>query len=235
MWGRKINHPCQFTLGLFAAMIEKVPAAFPAERLEAMKRQYDGYNKDKKIACAYVEKALVDFGREIWPYRKAWQEIYDKYGRAKEAEFFEKHLPEELHHKYFACKVKGGGHCLREYRMCGLMETCFNPDEKFFLDETVIKALGQAREAADKIIAGEKKDEYEEALKKWSAEQKKMEEKISELEKMAAVEPKWRAEIEEKVKTIEQGWSIMEREITLKDIQQIIDFYQGAIENPEAY
>lgn len=216
-------------------MIGKIPSVFPAERKEAIKRQYEAYEKDEKISCILVERALVDFGREIWPYQKAWQELYEKYGRIREAEFFEQHLPEELHHKYFACKVKGGGHCLREYRMCGLMETCFNPDEKFFLDETVIKALGQAKEAADKIIAGEKKLEYEKAFKKWSAEQKKMEEKINELKKMAGAEPKWKAEIEEKVKTIEQGWSIMERDINFKDIQQIIDFYQGAIENPEAY
>jgi len=235
MWLNKTEHPCQFTLGLLLAMIQKMPVTFPAGKKEAMEKQYEECKKDKKIACGKVENLLVSFGREMWPYQKAWQELYEKYGRVREAEYFEKQLPEALHHKYFACKVKGGGHCLREYRMCGLMETCFDPDEKFFLDETVIGALGKAKDEADKLVLGEKKSEYEKALEKWSAEQKKMETKIEELKKLAAAEPKWQAEIKEKIKTIEHGWSIMERDINLSDIQQVIDFYKGVIESPEAY
>ncbi len=62
-----------------------------------------------------------------------------------------------------------------------------------------------------------------------------MEERVEELKKMAGAHPKWKEEILDKAKTIERGWSIIEQEISLKDIQQIIDFYKGAIENPEAY
>jgi len=235
MWPFKIEHPCQFTLNLFLEMIEKAPVTFPAERKEEMEKKREVFLKDKKIACAKVEEAVVFFGRKIWPYREAWQEIYEKYGRPKEAEYFEKNLPKELHEKYFACKVKGGGHCLREYRMCGLMEKCFSPDEKFFLDQTVISTLSKTKEEVDKLVLGEKKEEYQSLFEKWSALQKTMAEKIEELKKMARANLKWRAEILDKIKTIEHGWSMIEQDITLKDVEQVIDFYAGAIESPEAY
>ena len=235
MWPNKIEHPCQFILRLFGEAIEKAPATFPMERKEKIKNKYEEFLKDKKIACARIEEAAVLFGREVWPYRKAWKETYEKYGRPKEAEYFEKNLPKTLHDKYFSCKVKGGGHCLREYRMCGLMETCFTPEEKFSLDETVISALGQAKSDVDKIVLGEKKDEYQKLFDKWIAEQKIMALRVEELKKMAGANPKWQAEILDKAKTIEEGWSMIERDIALKDIEQVIDFYKGAIESPEAY
>lgn len=235
VWPLKIEHPCQFTLNLFLQMIEKAPVTFPVERVDKMKKQYEEYLKNKKIACTKVEEALVFFGKEIWPFRKAWQEMYEKYGRPLEAEYFEKELPKELHEKYFACKVKGGGHCLREYRMCGLMETCFNPDEKFFLDQTVISTLAKTKAYVNEIVLGQKKDEYQKLLEKWKAVQKDMEAGIEELKKMAKENSKWEAEILDKVKTIERGWSIVEQDINLKDIEQIVDFYRGAIESPEAY
>jgi hypothetical protein len=216
-------------------MIERAPAAFSSEKKEEMQKKYEEYLKDKKIARARVEETVILFGKEIWPYHKAWQEVYEKYGRQKEAEYFEKELPKELHDKYFACKVKGGGHCLREYRMCGLMETCFDPDEKVFLDETVIKTLGKTRKDIDRLTTGSKKNEFQKLLEKWRAAQKEMAAGIEELKKMAGANPKWRAEILDKVKTIEQGWSIIEQDINLKDIEQLIDFYKGAIESPEAY
>ncbi len=235
MWPFKIEHPCQFTLNLFLEMIEKAPVTFPAEKKEAMKKRYGEFLVDKKIACIRIDEALASFGREIWPHRKAWKEMYEKYGRAKEAEYFEKNLPAKLHDKYFACKVKGEGHCLREYRMSGLMETTFDSDEKFVLDEAVINTLKKTEEEVGALILGEKKEESRELLLKWSGEQKVMAGKIDELKKMAEANPKWREEILDKVKTIEEGWSLVERDITLGDIQQVVDFYRGAIESPEAY
>lgn len=231
----KLEHPCQFTLNLLWQMAEKAPVTFPEEKREIIKKKCDAFLKDKKVACQKVEEALVEFGREIWPYRKAWEEMYEKYGRPKEAEYFEKNLPKELHERYFACKVKGGGHCLREYRMCGLMEKCFSPDEKFFLDQAVLSTLSKTKEEVNELVLGSKRDEYQKLFEKWSALQKVMAEKIEELKKMAKMHPKWQAEILEKVKTIEEGWSIVERDITLKDIEQVVDFYRGAIESPEAY
>jgi hypothetical protein len=235
MWPFKIEHPCQFTLNLFSEMIERAPVAFPAERKEEMKKKLEMFLKDKKTVCARVEEAVIFWGREIWPYRKAWQEMYENYGRPREEEYFEKKLPKSMHDKYFACKVKGGGHCLREYRMCGLMEKCFTPEEKIDLDEAVFFALLQAKKDVDSFVLKEKKEEYQKLFEKWSALQKTMIKKIEELRKMAKANPKWQAEILDKVKTIEEGWSTVEKDITLEDIEKAIDFYQGAAESPEAY
>lgn len=235
MWPTKLEHPCQFTLNLFAEMIEKAPITFPPERKEAMEKIYEEFLADKKIACAKVLDAIAVFGREVWPYRKAWWEMYEKYGRVREAEYFEKHIPEALHEKYFSCKKEGGGHCLREYRLCGKMETCFTPEEKFLLNEVVIAALEEAKKEVDNLVLGDKRGEYQELFKKWNEEQKKLGAKIDELKKMAAENSKWQAEILDKVKTMEEGWSAVERDITPEEVIKAVDFYRGAIENPEAY
>jgi hypothetical protein len=216
-------------------MIEKAPVTFPADKKEVMKKRYKEFLADKKIACAMVEDSIDNLGKEIWPYRKAWQEIYEKYGRVREDEYFEKHLPAGLRDKYFSCKKEGGGHCLREYRLCGKMETCFTPDEKFLLNETVITSLGEVKKEVDGLVLGEKRDEYQALFKKWSSEQKKLEDEIGELKNLAAKNPKWQAEILDRVKTMEEGWSAMERDITLEEVREAVDFYRGAIESPGAY
>lgn len=235
MWPFKIEHPCQFTLNLILEMIDRAPVTFPETRREEMKKKHGEFLKDKKIACEKISEAVVSFGREIWPYRKAWEEMYAKYGLPNEAKYFEAEMPVALHDKYFSCKREGAGRCLREFRMGGKMEKLFTPDEKYELDQAVIRALDRVKKEVDELVLGEKKDEYQKLFEKWSAEQKVMIDKLEELKKMAAANPKWRAEILDKIKIIEEGWSMIEKDVSLKEIDKTIEFYQGAIESPEAY
>ena len=57
-----------------------------------------------------------------------------------------------------------------------------------------------------------------------------MEAKIEELRALAGKDDKWREEILDKVKTLEEGWSVVERDPELLEIEKEIEYWQGTMD-----
>lgn len=191
-----------------------------------MQDAYARLAADPNAALPQIEDAIVAFGKEIWPYRKAYQELHDAYG--KDEPYLRETLSPATRTKYEAF-VAGGGK-LEDVRGGGELERTFPPEEKREIEEAWLAARERTHRELDALIAGEWKQKFESSLAALRGKQEEIEKKIAALRAFAGESPKWSAEIVDKVKVFEEGWSGVEREVSEDDIRGEIDYYRGVIE-----
>lgn len=221
-------NPHQFTLNLLRNLIEGAPKAFPLYRRNEMTDVYHKLSADQSAANEVIEQRVIEFGKEIWPYREAYLELYEEYGRGKEEKMLAAGLGEDLRPKYekFIAE-KGNIERLRGQALS--LDIYFTPDEQDEIIKAELRAHDKTHNELEKLIAGEKQEEYFGALEKRKKKQAEIEEALARLTVLAAVSEKWRAEILDKVKTFELGFGYLERPVTLLDVMGEIEYYEGII------
>lgn len=223
-----MTHPHQFTLNLLRSLIEATPIAFSKQRKNEMMATYDGLQKNLTTDVREIEERIIEFGKEIWPYREAYQELYELYGRAEEEEDLKKMLPEELRPKYEKFIAEKGN--IEQVRGKALdLELYFTPDERVEIVNAELSAHDKAHKELERSIAGENQEEYFASLEKFRKRQEEINEKLKELRALAEKSEKWKSEILEKVRTFEEGFGYLERPITLLDIKGEIEYYLGVL------
>lgn len=220
-------HPYHFSLNLLKAVILRAPAIFPTSRKEEMLRKCQELEADPQVSLQTIEETIFQFGEEIWPYFKAFEEFYKKYGQKKEENSLKDLLSSDLLNKYLEF-VRSGGN-VNDFRKGSLFETFFTPDEKFLLGEAIIQARHQTLAFVEKLALEEKREEIEELIKKYQDLLNKMKEKLAILEHLAQENPKWAGEILEKIKAVKESFCFLEKNFTLEDLQGMVDYYQGVI------
>ncbi len=187
---------------------------------------------DASIRLPEIEKTIIEFGKEIWPYRKAFDDLHDRYGRAKETAMMREKLDPETLSKMLEF-VRDGGH-LEDARNGALLEESFTPEEKFAIGQALLSAHEAVKEEIEKQCAGEKKAECETLVKYFQEAEQKFMDRVDTLRGMGEASPHWTADILEKVRAFEEGFGFLGREFTLDDVNAAIEYYRGAIEETEA-
>ena len=80
----------------------------------------------------------------------------------------------------------------------------------------------------EKIVL-DKKDEYDKWVEKFISEESEIIGNIGRLKRLGRDYPELAAEIEDKIRTIEEGFSIAERDIRLEDVVGALDYFKGVI------
>lgn len=219
----------QFTLDLLKQVIDKAPKFFPDERRKQMMAELAVMKKDAATPRNKIEDAIISFGKEIWPYRKSFWHVHDE-ARLEEEQYIREKLTPATREKYEQFLRKGGRiEDIKTEAQLEDLETFFSPDELTELVEAKLSAHDRVVAEVESLCAGEKKEVCVNALAEYQKEQKEIEELISQLAALGNQSEKWKAEILDKVKTFEAGWSGLEREVTAEDIKGEIDYYLGVI------
>ncbi len=69
------------TLDLLKRTIDMAPSFFPDEKRKAMVLAYEKLAADPNARREDIEAEIISFGKEIYPYRKAFWQIHNKSGR----------------------------------------------------------------------------------------------------------------------------------------------------------
>lgn len=226
------RHPHHFTLEILRNLIASAPGLFPADRRAAMEQRAEAMAADASVRLPEIEKTVIEFGKEIWPYRKAFDDLHDRYGRAKEEAMMREKLDPETLSKMLEF-VRDGGR-LEDARNGALLEESFTPEEKFAIGQAMIAAHEAVKEDLEKQCVAEKKAEFEEIVKHYRGVEEKLIDRVDTLRGMGEASPHWTADILEKVRAFEEGFGFLGREFTLDDVNASIEYYRGAIEETEA-
>jgi len=221
-------HKYQYSLDLLRQVIAKAPRFFPSGRRTDMEDALAALERDHGASRETIEETAIAFGKEIWPYRKAFWHIHDTDGRHDETEYLEAALSPTTLEKYRAFVKKGGS--IKDVRHGGDFESGFTPEEKQELVLAKLSAHDKVVEGIESLCSGEHKQVCEDALKGYKEEVKRIDGMIAELGSYAEKSEKWRDEILDKVKVFSEGWSGIEREVTAEDVKGEIDYYQGVID-----
>lgn len=225
-------HLHHFTLSLLKHLLDKADhTLFPQERLGAMRKEYEALAGNGSATIAHIEGAIAKFGREIWPYHEALEELYRRHGKAREEARVRENLPAELRAKYDQFLAQGGK--LSDFRHGAALETYFTPEEKFALGQAVLDAHATTLQEIASSCRADKKSECEEVIADHKKKLASIEEKLTMLRGLASQSEKWRPEIEDKIKTFEEAFGYLERTFHKEDLDGAIDYYRGMIFEPE--
>lgn len=224
-------HPQHFSLELLKNLIESAPTAFPQAKKEEMLKAYKTLAANFSAGGEEINHRMIEFGKEIWPYRQALQKMYQSEGKTKEDALIRDILPPELLHKFLEFIRNGGS--LEDFRQGAVLETIFTPEEKFILGQAMLKAHEQVMRELNEASLKEKQDDFAAWVQEFEDLKKQMMEKIAVLKEMARTSSKWKSEIEDKIKTLEESFALVERGYNINDVEETIDYYRGVMTETE--
>jgi len=231
------RHPHVYTLQLFKLAIEKLPPAFDGKRKQFFAQKLDRFESDPETSYEEIRLHITQLGRESWAERQAYQEMYARYGRSSEESFLLQNLDEGIRNKFEKFIGDGGklnyleGVRTEEELLAPTpFETYFAPEEKFAVAQALLAARDQARQEIEGLMTDGKRGEYEDLVQEYEQSEQALEQKIQELEKMAGLSDKWRETIIDRVRVIEEGWSVMERGIDEDRLDKELEYWRGTLQ-----
>lgn len=221
-------HRYEYTLDLLRQTVAKAPKFFSAERRAAMEEELRRLAADSRATQQTIEDRIIAFGREIYPHRKSFYRIHDTEGRPREQEKIRAALEPALRAKFEAF-LRGGGR-VEDVRRGGDFEQYFSPEEKAAITASKLAAHDAVVAEIETLCVGEKRSACETHLGEYTKEQEEIGRLIGALRAIGSRSERWEAEIRDKVRTFELGWSGVEHEVSADAVRAEIDYYQGVID-----
>jgi hypothetical protein len=230
------RHPHAYTLELLRIAIEHLPPTFSEAKRKTFAKRLERYLGDRKVPYEELQDTISELGKESWAYRKAYEDMYSRYGRASEEAHLLENLDRGVREKYEQFIHEGGkiGYIAAAKPLDAMMkpspfERYFTPEEKFAVEQALLAALDAARKEIDGLVLDKKKEEYASSVKDYKTRRRVIESKIDELKLLAGVSQEWRSSIEDRVRTIEEGWSIVEQGLDVPMLDREIEHWKGML------
>lgn len=225
-----MTHPHKALLGEFKYALDHLVPTVPAEVVEEGRRMHQELADNPEASEDQIHDALVKIGKAEFAYRNAYNDMVGKASEAKRVDLVLDHLEPAVKEK--VKHLLDSGVALDELVKSGMFETDFTAEERYQVEDGILHAIDHIKEELPKEIEA-RKAEYDTLVAEWKAKQAKMEEKIEELRALSNKDAKWKDEILDKVKTLEEGWAVTERDPDLLTIEKEIEYWQGTMEGVE--
>lgn len=232
------RHPHAFTLELLKLAIAKLPPTFSVASRAHYEERLKAFQANPDVAYDEISAVIVALGKESWPLRRAYRELYEHYGRASEEAHLMNNLDAGVRAKYERFLHEGGkinhietAQSAEAMRATVPFESYFTPEEKFGITQALLAAREEADKEIGELVVGKKREEYGELVAKYAAEQRQLESALGELRALGAVSRKWQPDIATRLRTLEEGWSVVERPLTLSDARHEVDYWKGTLES----
>jgi hypothetical protein len=217
----------QSTIDIVKNILIDLPTAFPAERLGEIKAKIAGL-EDGTLTREQVEDQLIAIGVDILPYIEAYKAFYKIYGEATEHARLQEKLSKPAAEAYL--KFIAEGNSVEDVRGAKKFDEFFNPDFRAEIVAAELLAHDGVREEMNRLLAGEKREDFEALLNKEKSKFADISEKINELIALAPRSPKWAPEILDKARTFKLGLSGIEPVPMPMDIKKETEYYIDIME-----
>ncbi len=217
----------QSTINIVKNILIDLPLVFPAERLTEINLKIADLEKGA-LTREQIEDQLIVVGEETLPYIEAYKTFYKIYGEASEHRRLLDKLSKPAAEAYL--KFIAEGNSVEDVRGAKKFNEFFNPDFQAEIVAAELDAHDGVREEMNRLIEGEKKNDFGELLLKEKANFSDLAEKINELTLLAARSEKWATEILDKARTFKLGFSGIEPLPSVIDIKKEIEYYVDIME-----
>jgi len=231
------RHPYAYTLDLLKLAIDRLPPTFAAPAKKRYKERLQYFWDNPAVSYEDIVKTIASLGKESWPYRRAYDELYVRYGRPSEESHLLENLDQVVRQKFEAFIHEGGkinhiesARSAEDLRVPSPFERYFTPEEKFAIQQALLLAREAARKEIDDLVTGKKAYEYDRLVEQYKGLRQRIESKLEDLRGLADVSEKWRPDIQEKIRLLEQGWSVVETGIDEAAVESELDYWKGALQ-----
>jgi hypothetical protein len=218
----------QATIDIVKNILSDLPKCFPAERLASVNKEIAAMEKDPSLTRDAIEDKLIAIGKEALPYVEAYKAFYKTYGEAQEHMSLRGRLSPEAAAAYD--KFVADGNSVEDVRGAKKFDEFFNPDLQEEIVEAELAAHDGVHDEMNRLILNGKKEDFAALLE---AQRKKFSDLADEIAAFKALAPraeKWAAEILDKARTFELGFSGIEPLPGEIDIKKETEYYVDIME-----
>lgn len=217
----------QSTINLFDHLYNRLPPMFPKEIKERMGHALNHLKRDQTVTLEDIEKTMVLFGYEIWPWNQAYREFLALAETDIGEHFLLPKLSPDLQNKYHDFKKYGG--TLRELHS-GSPAEFFSIDERNELCAGLVDMQVELREYVSRDVISMNTDRYLERVGEFKRLIKEIRETLDHLRDLADKEqdhPSLAHEIRDKVRYFEHGLCLLAPELEYHAVCEAPTHFQG--------
>lgn len=207
--------------------IKHLPPTIPDEQQQTIKQKFEELKAlGEGITDEAITSTMIEIGKIEWPYRLAYKEMVMLCCSHTQHDLFLKSLSPKTKKKVVA--MGGEDITVAELVHSNLFEEQLSPEERYEVQESALDARLQMHDYMENQIKTRPND-YKKALDKALADQKKIDDALTQLEGLAKIDPDWQPEIEGKIEQFRMGWSIAEPDVTVDDVLREVDYWKETL------
>ncbi|MEK7083665.1 MAG: hypothetical protein AAB932_00325 [Patescibacteria group bacterium] len=193
------------TLSLFEHVYDALPPLSPEIIQTEMRHALDHVRYDPELTTEELEDTMIVFGKQLWPYMKAFHEFLDVYDGKLGEKFLIGKMPPAMKKRYKEFKEYGGAY--RDLHS-GHPAPFFSGEERQALCVALVESSHDVRAHAAQAVLSTERRPYEERIVEFQLILDDIEKRLDTLRQMADDEqehPELAAEIRAHIREFEYG------------------------------
>ena len=216
----------QSTLAIFAYIVNDLPPLLSDDFKYQLRRELKNI-QENETALGELEKVMIQYGYEIWPWNQAFKEFVYQCEESVGEQFFLSHISAELQKKYL------------EYRELGMTwhdvyngsaVHYFSEDNRIELSQALVDMKQDLKDFASREVVGLKKQQYLKKVEEFKIILEKIKENLDSLRTLAESEsnhPMLVGEINARIEVFEHGLCLLAPELKHTEVEEAHDFFVG--------
>lgn len=216
-------HPHQAFLDEIKIAIDKFVPMTPEDIQTRATETLERLEYQPEIPLTDIHAALVEIGREEYPYRKAYHDLCDSDEEQRLRSLILPRLDDKVRkvlEEAFSYNI-----LLDDFVRSEVFESNLNGDERYQVTNAILLAEEELDSQCDDRAHDQKK-KFEDLVAERKEEVKALQDKIDLLKRLMQQYPVHADEISAVVNRLEEGWSITNTDPTKEEIEKEIEYWQ---------
>ncbi|PIZ95429.1 MAG: hypothetical protein COX80_04475 [Candidatus Magasanikbacteria bacterium CG_4_10_14_0_2_um_filter_33_14] len=216
----------QHTLNIFKQVYRNLPPLVDESVGREMKEKIEEITEDGKVTLEELENFMIFYGKQIWPFVQAFEDIYHVYHEKLSEKIFLAKASKGIIKKYHTIK-ETGVKFLDIFR--GSLHNFFSHEERVELMDLLISLKQDIRKHAAQAVLTHEKGRYEEKVEKYGIMVNDINRVIQDLHKFAneADDNDLSLDVRDKVRAIEYSLAFLGPKISYHEILNLPEYYIG--------
>ncbi len=202
-----------------------LPPLFPKADREAMQHALEHMKHDHSLTADEIEATTIVFGMKMWPYRRAFEEFYEKVEQRRADEFFEAHARGRDSLLAWFKEWRGQGHhAAALFRGTAVTWGPLSSEERGALCEVCVAVRQDLKHATLVLVTGQEREAYEKRIVEFKVLQEAIQERLERLRKLAdqtQEHPRLATELRRAVRDFEKGLAFLQPHTTFEAVCQL--------------
>lgn len=211
-----------YSVSFFEQLYHDLPPLFPKADREVMRHALEHMQQEHSVSADDIEHTIITFGMKIWPYRRAFEEFYEKIEQRRADEFFEAHARQHQALLSWWKEWRGQGHHVAALlRGTGSACGAFSSEELAALCNVCVSVKQDLQHATTALVSGQERAAYERRAVEFKVLQEAIQERLERLREVAndaEEHPRLATEIRHAVRDFEKGLAFLRPHTTFEEV-----------------
>lgn len=218
----------QHTLAIYETILNRIPPLVPQNIKQSLEVELDRLFRTEDISLEEVEQSMSEYGKKIWPYFTAFEEMIHLHENKMGHKFLMQKATPNVRKKYALICELGGDY----QTVChGISLDHFDHEEKQELASLLVELKQEVRRYAMQAVLTHDRKTYEEKIEYYGGIVEEINVIIKSLrvfaEKHIENHRNLARDVESKIKAIEHSLAFLGPRIEMEEIRSMPEYYQG--------